>query len=53
MLHEFSERLRDAEAEAAGSGNFQTARNPAQLCDVFLFEVCHGHVHLRVKRECG
>lgn len=31
----------------------QTARNAAQFCDVFLFEFCIGHIHLRVKRGCG
>jgi hypothetical protein len=34
-------------AEAAGARNLKRTGNAAQLCNVFFFEFCDGHVHLR------
>ena len=58
MAFLFALRLKNPEdqvllAEAAGPCNFQTARNAAQFCDVFLFEFSDGHVHLRREEWSG
>ena len=53
----FALRLKDLEdqvllAEAAGAGNFQGARNAAQLSDVFFFEFCDRH-NFTCGGKCG